>query len=79
MAYSKALYFSSRVCIFIHIEPTKKASIEADSAKILAFIIRAIDGIRTRGLHLGKVALYQLSYYRILSVVYRDNKMNFKP
>ncbi len=26
---------------------------------------RAIDGIRTRGLHLGKVALYQLSYYRI--------------
>ena len=26
---------------------------------------RATDGIRTRGLHLGKVALYQLSYYRI--------------
>ena len=26
---------------------------------------KAIDGIRTRGLHLGKVALYQLSYYRI--------------
>ena len=26
---------------------------------------RAIDGTRTRGLHLGKVALYQLSYYRI--------------
>ena len=52
---------------------------EADSARILALIMKAIDGIRTRGLHLGKVALYQLSYYRILSVAYRDNKMNFKP
>ena len=26
---------------------------------------RAIDGTRTRGFHLGKVALYQLSHYRI--------------
>jgi hypothetical protein len=26
---------------------------------------RAIDEARTRALHLGKVALYQLSYYRI--------------
>ena len=26
---------------------------------------RAVDGIRTRDIHLGKVALYQLSYYRI--------------
>ena len=25
----------------------------------------AVDGARTRDLHLGKVALYQLSYYRI--------------
>ena len=25
----------------------------------------AVDGIRTRDIHLGKVALYQLSYYRI--------------
>ena len=24
----------------------------------------AVDGIRTRDIHLGKVALYQLSYYR---------------
>ena len=24
----------------------------------------AVDGARTRDLHLGKVALYQLSYYR---------------
>ena len=29
------------------------------------FQFRAPYGIRTRGLHLGKVALYQLSYYRI--------------
>ena len=28
-------------------------------------IKRATDEARTRGLHLGKVALYQLSYYRI--------------
>ena len=28
----------------------------------------AVDGARTRDLHLGKVALYQLSYYRIFLV-----------
>ena len=28
----------------------------------------AVDGARTRDLHLGKVALYQLSYYRIHKV-----------
>ena len=28
--------------------------------------IGAVDGTRTRDIHLGKVALYQLSYYRIL-------------
>ena len=27
---------------------------------------RAIDGTRTRDFHLGKVALYQLSHYRII-------------
>lgn len=56
--------------LFLPNRTHKKASIKADSAKILAFIIRAIDGIRTRGLHLGKVALYQLSYYRISSAVF---------
>ncbi len=30
------------------------------------FSFRAKNGIRTRDLHLGKVALYQLSYFRIL-------------
>ena len=29
---------------------------------------RAVDEARTRDLHLGKVALYQLSYYRMLGV-----------
>ena len=52
--------------LFLFNKTHKKASIEADSARILALIMKAIDGIRTRGLHLGKVALYQLSYYRIL-------------
>lgn len=28
-------------------------------------LTKAIDGTRTRGFHLGKVALYQLSHYRI--------------
>ena len=27
--------------------------------------VGAVDEIRTRDIHLGKVALYQLSYYRI--------------
>ena len=30
--------------------------------------IGAVDEIRTRDIHLGKVALYQLSYYRIKMV-----------
>ena len=29
-------------------------------------LTRAIDGTRTRGFHLGKVALYQLSHYRMI-------------
>ena len=31
-------------------------------------LCRAKNGIRTRDLHLGKVALYQLSYFRVLLV-----------
>ena len=30
--------------------------------------IGAVDGTRTRDIHLGKVALYQLSYYRIREI-----------
>ena len=37
---------------------------------------RATDGIRTRGLHLGKVALYQLSYYRM---GFSFSTQDFKP
>jgi hypothetical protein len=31
-------------------------------------ILRAKDGVRTRDLDLGKVALYQLSYFRVLLI-----------
>ena len=34
----------------------------------ISFVIRAIDGARTRGLDLGKVARYQLRHYRICYV-----------
>ena len=34
--------------------------------------IGAVDETRTRDLHLGKVALYQLSYYRIKSALGRN-------
>ena len=36
---------------------------------------RAIDGTRTRDFHLGKVALYQLSHYRILFNVLRTKNI----
>ena len=32
----------------------------------------AVDGARTRDLHLGKVALYQLSYYRLYGALGRN-------
>ena len=37
-------------------------------ASALADALRAIDGARTRGLDLGKVARYQLRHYRMCSV-----------
>ena len=37
----------------------------------LFLALRAIDGARTRGLDLGKVARYQLRHYRILSAVHQ--------
>ena len=39
-------------------------------ASALADALRAIDGARTRGLDLGKVARYQLRHYRIYDVVW---------
>ena len=48
-----------------------KSSVSTDST-IRAFMMghkkRAKNGIRTRDLNLGKVALYQLSYFRISSI-----------
>lgn len=38
-----------------------------------AILKRAIDGVRTRGLNLGKVARYQLRHYRIYSLVRYNN------
>ena len=39
-----------------------------EKASALADALRAIDGARTRGLDLGKVARYQLRHYRIYDV-----------
>ena len=41
-------------------------------ASALADALRAIDGARTRGLDLGKVARYQLRHYRIYDVVWMN-------
>lgn len=38
-----------------------------------AILRRAIDGVRTRGLNLGKVARYQLRHYRTYSLVRYNN------
>ena len=35
---------------------------------------RAIDGARTRGLDLGKVARYQLRHYRIACLTFINDK-----
>lgn len=44
-------------------------------ASALADALRAIDGARTRGLDLGKVALYQLSYARITAICTRKTDL----
>ncbi len=43
------------------------------------FLARAIDGTRTRGLDLGKVALHQLSHYRIINIVPSQQHYIFIP
>ena len=35
------------------------------SRELTMIVTRAVDGTRTRDLHLGKVALHQLRYYRM--------------
>ena len=37
----------------------------------------AADEARTRYLHLGKVALYQMSYGRILYILYEEHTRNW--
>jgi hypothetical protein len=39
---------------------------------------RAKNGIRTRDLHLGKVALYQLSYFRFSKITSERESGNFR-
>ena len=46
----------------LDLEPKEKAPCLC----MMLFFFRAIDGARTRGLDLGKVARYQLRHYRIL-------------
>ena len=41
------------------------------------FEIGAGDEARTRYLHLGKVALYQMSYGRILYILYEEHTRNW--
>ncbi len=52
-----------------------KASNCFNPLQLLAFM-RAIDGARTRGLDLGKVARYQLRHYRILYFVHHSCEQN---
>ena len=51
-----------------HLNSEKKsATLSNQRAAVLN--LRAIDGTRTRGLDLGKVARYQLRHYRIYDVL----------
>lgn len=54
------LFHMKMPCIFVR---SKKRT-------AYAVLIRATDGTRTRDLHLGKVAYYQLYYYRISYFVF---------
>ena len=42
-----------------------RAATKKDILTDILYVVRAIDGARTRGLDLGKVARYQLRHYRI--------------
>ena len=72
MQYTFPGIFRSIACFFALIQSTTVYRI-LDTQKqrnphFMGFrykLRRAIDGTRTRGFHLGKVALYQLSHYRI--------------
>ena len=58
-----------------HFETKQAASESSETACLLSFR-RATDGARTRDLHLGKVAYYQLYYCRIyLSLMYLSDEI----
>ena len=42
-----------------------RAATKKDILTDILYVVRAIDGARTRGLDLGKVARYQLRHYHI--------------
>ncbi len=62
----KSPYFKKELKIF-----SDKTNIDKKEKPLIyrlsSFHTRAIDGARTRGLDLGKVARYQLRHYRIIS------------
>lgn len=50
----------------------------ADNQHIINHLPRAENGTRTRDLNLGKVALYQLSYFRMACFAIASAKVNKK-
>ena len=55
---------------------TRKKKNERDNSLIIIRLSRAENGTRTRDLNLGKVALYQLSYFRKIYLP-RPGKLRF--
>ena len=57
-----------------HFAPAKRKT--SDNLLIITRLLRAENGTRTRDLNLGKVALYQLSYFRKIYLP-RPGKLRF--
>ena len=57
-----------------HFTPAKRKT--SDNSLIITRLSRAENGTRTRDLNLGKVALYQLSYFRKIYLP-RPGKLRF--
>ena len=51
----------------------RNTSLQKKTASRLSFFAGAGDEARTRYLHLGKVALYQMSYTRVANVIITNN------
>ena len=51
---------------------------KADNRLTISLLLGAENGTRTRDLNLGKVALYQLSYFRMACFVIASAKVNKK-